>query len=69
MNLIHVVSSDLSAVGYDPDTQQLEIVFNNGGRYLYSGISPEIFQGLLNAGSKGRFFHAFIKHHHALKIG
>ncbi|WP_214464552.1 KTSC domain-containing protein [Levilactobacillus brevis] len=69
MNLISVVSSDLSAVGYEPSTQQLEIVFHSGGVYLYSGVSPSEYQGLMSAGSKGRYFHAFIKRHPYTRIG
>lgn len=68
MNLIPVNSSDLSAVGYDPNTQQLEILFNSGGVYLYQGVSAGEYQGLMNAGSKGRYFHAFIKQHPFSKI-
>ena len=68
MNLIPVVSSDLSAVGYDQNTQQLEIVFNSGGVYLYSGVTSDEYQGLMNASSKGRYFHAFIKHHPYVRV-
>jgi len=63
LNLIPVTSSDLSQVGYDPNTQQLEIVFHSGGIYLYSGVSSSEYQGLISAGSVGRYFHAYIKHH------
>ena len=52
MNLIPVISSDLSEVGYNPSTQQLEIVFNSGGVYLYSDVTSDEYQGLMNASSK-----------------
>lgn len=68
MNLIPVVSRDLSAVGYDQNTQQLEIVFSSGGVYLYSGVTSDEYQGLMNASSKGRYFHAFIKHHPYVRV-
>ena len=68
MNLIPVVSSDLSAVGYDKSTQQLEIVFNGAKIYLYSGVTSDEYQGLMNASSKGRYFHAFIKQHPSVKV-
>ncbi|WP_076635666.1 KTSC domain-containing protein [Lactiplantibacillus plantarum] len=68
MNLIPVVSRDLSAVGYDQNTQQLEIVFNSGGVYLYSGVTSDEYQGLMNASSKGRYFHTFINHHPYVRI-
>ncbi|GAK47726.1 hypothetical protein LOSG293_110420 [Secundilactobacillus oryzae JCM 18671] len=69
MELISVVSSDLSAIGYDEYNQQLEIVFNSGGTYLYSGVPSSVYEGLLNAGSKGRYFHAFIKGYPTTRIG
>lgn len=68
MNLIPVVLRDLSAVGYDQNTQQFEIVFNNGGVYLYSGVTSDEYQGLMNASSKSRYFHAFIKHHPYVRV-
>ncbi|KAF1282665.1 KTSC domain-containing protein [Lactiplantibacillus plantarum] len=68
MNLIPVISRDLSEVGYNSNTQQLEIVFNSGGAYLYSGVTSDEYQGLMNASSKGRYFHAFIKHHPYVRV-
>lgn len=68
MNLIPVISSDLSEVGYNSNTQQLEIVFNSGGVYLYSGVTSDEYQGLMNASSKGRYFHASIIHHPYVRI-
>ncbi|MGX6426495.1 KTSC domain-containing protein [Lactiplantibacillus argentoratensis] len=68
MNLIPVISSDLSEVGYNTSTQQLEIVFNSGGVYLYSDVTSDEYQGLMNASSKGRYFHASIKHHPYVRI-
>lgn len=68
MNLIPVISSDLSEVGYNPSTQQLEIVFNSGGVYLYSDVTSDEYQGLMNASSKGRYFHTSIIHHPYVRI-
>lgn len=61
MELISVVSSDLSAIGYDEYNQQLEIVFNSGGTYLYSGVPSSVYEGLLNAGSKADTFTLLLK--------
>ncbi|KIN20926.1 hypothetical protein SC12_06245 [Lactiplantibacillus plantarum] len=68
MNLIPVISRDLSEVGYNSNTQQLEIVFNSGGVYLYSDVTSDEYQGLMNASSKGRYFHASIIHHPYVRI-
>ncbi|TKK23427.1 KTSC domain-containing protein [Enterobacter cancerogenus] len=57
----HVSSSNLQSVGYDPSNKVLEIAFHNGGVYQYSGVPAAVHQGLLNAGSKGQYFHQHIK--------
>jgi hypothetical protein len=51
-----VRSSDLSSVGYDPKSRILEIEFRSGGIYRYLDVPKEVFDGLLAAKSKGRFF-------------
>ncbi|SMQ74930.1 KTSC domain-containing protein [Agreia sp. VKM Ac-1783] len=61
MNRVPVISSNLSEVGYDPGTRTLEIAFNQGGVYRYSGVPPLIYEGLMSATSHGRFFDANIK--------
>lgn len=59
MNMIPVSSSDLSSVGYENGT--LYIAFHSGGLYSYSGVPEHIYSALLNAPSKGKYFHANIK--------
>ena len=61
MLMIPVDSSDLSAVGYDADAQVLYISFHSGGLYRYFDVPEAVYQGLLSASSKGRFFHAHIR--------
>ena len=61
MERISVNSSNISSVGYDADSQTLEIEFNNGGVYLYSGVPESLYEGMMGADSKGKFFHANIK--------
>jgi len=61
MERIPVESTNLASVGYDPESSTLEIEFRKGGIYQYFGVSQEIYEGLLNAGSKGKFFHQYIK--------
>lgn len=56
-----VSSSDIQSVGYDPQTQTLEIEFNSGGVYQYFHVPASVYQGLMNAGSHGRYFHQNIK--------
>jgi hypothetical protein len=61
MDRISIISKNLKSVGYDEQQKTLEIEFNDGGIYQYSGVSTEIHQGLLNAPSQGKYFHAYIK--------
>ncbi len=59
--MIPVNSRNLAAVDYDEESRTLFIWFQSGGRYKYFDVPEEIFHGLLNAGSKGKYFHAHIK--------
>ena len=61
MDRIPVQSSHLASVGYDPATSTLEIEFHGGSVYQYFGVPQEVYEGLLNAGSKGSYFHQNIK--------
>jgi hypothetical protein len=61
MNRIPVESSNLYSVGYDPDTQTLEIEFRTGGIYEYYDVPKAVYQQLMTAPSHGRFFHAYIR--------
>lgn len=59
MNMIPVVSSNLSAVGYESRT--LYVRFNDGSLYSYDNIPVEVYQGLMNASSKGQYLATFVK--------
>ncbi len=56
MTMTNVVSSNLQAVGYNETNQILYIEFKKSGTYQYIGVDRNIYEGLLNADSKGRFF-------------
>jgi hypothetical protein len=56
-----VASSNLRAVGYDPDLHLLEIEFRDGRIYQYPGVPAGVFRGLMNAASKGSYFHNHIE--------
>lgn len=49
------------SVGYDPDTQQLEVTFNQGRSYTYEGVPQSEFDNLVSAQSAGKYFAANIK--------
>ncbi len=60
--LLETVESDvIHAIGYDPEIQLLEIIFNDGRIYQYRGVPADVFQGLKQAESKGRYFQENIR--------
>jgi hypothetical protein len=61
MNRQAVNSSNLASVGYDAQTQTLEIEFNHGGVYQYYNVPKSIYDGLMNASSHGQYFDRNIK--------
>jgi hypothetical protein len=54
-DLILVESSMIRAVGYDPETHTLEVLFNIGRTYLYGEVPPEVHEELMAAESKGQY--------------
>ena len=57
----HIVdSTNLEWVSYDEDEEKLYVQFRSGGLYEYDNVPQKIFDGLLKAGSHGRY--------HAVKI-
>lgn len=61
MDRIKVASSDISSVGYDSSKQVLEIEFLKGSIYQYSNVSFSLYNSLMGADSKGKYFNQFIK--------
>ncbi len=54
-------SSNICASTYDKETQALVIIFNNGGQYLYEGVSPTDYTRFEIADSQGVVFNSHIK--------
>jgi len=61
MHLQAVTSSNLDQVGYDASKLQLFVVFRNGAAYRYDGVPADLYQRLLQAESKGKFFIAHVR--------
>ena len=55
-------SSLISGDGYDYDNETLAIRFHGGVVYHYRGCSPAMWEAYATAPSKGKYFHAHIKH-------
>jgi hypothetical protein len=56
-----VESSAVSCIGYDPNSQILEIEFSEGRRYRYHGVTPSDYQALMAAESIGTYVNQVIK--------
>lgn len=61
MQRVPVVSSDLASVGYDANSQTLEIEFRTGAVYEYRPVAPALHAELMSAPSLGRFFNQRIR--------
>lgn len=62
MNRTPVHSSNIRSVGYEAESRTLEVEFQSGGIYQYSGVPENVYQGLMQAASKGVYFHNRVKH-------
>ena len=56
-----VYSSNLAAVGYDPNSETLEVEFKNGRVYEYYNVPSFVHERLMQANSMGQFFNAEIR--------
>ncbi len=61
MERTSITSTNIRAVGYDADSQTLEVEFNDGSVYQYAGVPVGEYEGLMNADSKGKYHNANIK--------
>lgn len=55
-----VVSSNVEAVGYDDETNELHVRFKSG-LYIYEGVDRGTYDGLLAADSPGRYVNSVLK--------
>jgi hypothetical protein len=58
-------SSNIAAMRYFPDTEELVVLFKggmtDGKAYVYPGVSPRVYSDLALSKSLGRAFHSMIK--------
>jgi len=61
--LNEVESSQVKAIGYDPETKTLAVSFprGTGAIYHYPNVEPETYAAFVGAESIGKFFGANIK--------
>lgn len=56
-----VSSANVESVGYDEDSETLEVEFKNGTLYQYFDVPQSAFNGLVNADSVGAYLAENIK--------
>jgi hypothetical protein len=61
MEMIHVRSTAIIAIGYDLTAQQMKIKFQQGHTYDFCRVPAHIFEGLMNSSSKGMYYNRHIK--------
>ena len=70
MQLVTVQSSNISQIGFEENQvialnqkprNVLRIIFIGGNIFDYYNVEKEIYKGFLDATSKGKYFHQYIK--------
>ena len=62
MPTVHsVTSSNLDRLGYNPETQELLVIFKSGAAHLYQDVPSDIWNGLMASSSHGKYYIANIR--------
>ncbi len=61
MEMTSVDSSNVAAIGFDEDSQTLQVEFNSGATYQYFDVPEAVYEGLLAAASVGQFLNQHVK--------
>jgi len=67
MHREQVSSSNIKSIGYESNSETLEIEFRDGGIYQYFNVTSNIYEELISASSIGSFFHKYIKENYNWK--
>lgn len=62
-----VTSSNIAAIGYDPETKTLEVEFKRGQVYSYKNVPEAAYVAFGEASSKGLYFEQNIKTRYPFK--
>ncbi len=55
-------SSNIEAIGYEPDSQELHVRFlKSGETYVHYSVEEWVFQELMQADSKGQYLNSNIR--------
>lgn len=55
MEMHSVDSTSITAIGYDEDSQTLQVEFVRGASYQYFDVPLQIFEGMREASSAGQY--------------
>jgi KTSC domain len=61
MTRTKVSANILRSIGYDPDTEQLELEFTSGDIFDYQKVKPYSYMGLMNSNTKDDYFNKYIR--------
>ena len=61
MNITAVESSTLAAIAYDRTRELLQLEFQSRTLYRYFGVPAPLYEELLRASSKGKYFNQAIR--------
>jgi hypothetical protein len=61
MNITAVESTTLAALAYDEAHEILQLEFRNRAIYRYFGVPAPVYEALLVASSKGKYFNRAIR--------
>lgn len=61
MERVQVSSSNVESVGFDEDSETLEVEFKNGTLYQYFDVPKNVYEGLVGSDSVGGYLAANIK--------
>ena len=61
MDLVKVDSSNVNAVGYDEETEELYVEFHSGSTYKYLNVPYYVFEELCDADSVGQYLNKEVK--------
>ena len=67
MNMIAVHSSNVKAIGYDPNAKIMHVEFETG-TYVHERVEPDAYRRFMAASSKGSHYHVHFKGGHAGKV-
>jgi hypothetical protein len=56
-----VQSSSIETIGYDSDSETLEVEFKNGSVYQYFDVPHHVYEAMLSSGSVGSYLAQSIK--------